>query len=148
MPDSQSAQIQSPPTPGMHFPRTAALWSLALLGGMAIAVRSTVDDRTQRPQIERILQNTSVGDTRYYSPQAQGADPLAFAGEPLVLAGTSPDPMPDSRMLLVGETDSTRFRLYVPSDRAANGMPNGNDTLGGPSWFLKTGPGQFLKVTR
>lgn len=125
------------------FSKAAIGWIGALVLGIAIAAGSAVRDRAHRRELETLHQKTSVGDKEYFPLAERDTLKLRFAGEPLILSSETPDPMPESRMVRVGETEAPRYRLYVPSERA-----NGNGEVGGPSWYLKTGPGEFLRATR
>ncbi|MEK0446109.1 MAG: hypothetical protein RLZZ399_1430 [Verrucomicrobiota bacterium] len=134
----------TPDTTEPHpFSKAAIGWMSALVLGIAIAAGSAVRDRAHRRELETLREKTSVGDKLYFPLAERGTLKLRFAGEPLVLSSETPDPMPESRMVRVGETEAPRYPLYVPSERA-----NGNGEVGGPSWYLKTGPGEFLRATR
>jgi hypothetical protein len=138
------------PTPQPHEPerevdlsRAAAGWCVALIAGIAIATGSAAYDKARRESLERAVENTAVGDSRYYSLSSATPVPLLYEGAPLVVADKTPVPMPDARMRLTGYTDDAQLRLYVPQERE-----NGNGTTGGPSWYVKAGPGSFLRTTR
>jgi hypothetical protein len=126
-----------------QFPRAAIFWICALVGGIGIAASSAVYDRGHRQNLEKAVERTAVGDKTYFPLAEREKLQLRFLGEALVISTQTPDPMPESRMILSGETEGTPFRLYVPAERA-----NGNGEVGGPSWYLKTGHGEFLRVTR
>jgi hypothetical protein len=43
-------------------------------------------------------------------------------------------------MILAGSVDGLPYKLYIPVERV--------DANGAAIWWVKTGPGQFLKVSR
>jgi hypothetical protein len=126
-----------------QFPKAVPVWITVLVVGIGIAAASAVSDRGNRKKLEQVSETTSVGDKAYFVFSEDAAKALRFATAPLVCASKSPDPMPESQMVYAGETEDHKYRLYIPSERL-----NGNGELGGPSWYLKTGPGQFLRFTR
>lgn len=122
--------------------RSAFLWALALLAGISIAAWSSASDRKNRSKLEKAVEYTAVGDTRFFNPEASPAAALFLGGKKLVPAAKSPEPRPDSRMRLEAYTDDASFRLYVPEERAP-----GDTETGGPSWYIKVERGQFLRLT-
>lgn len=130
-------------TDPVAFPNAAKIWWAAVVLGIGLAATSAVQDRAKRRDLERVYQTTSVGDKAFFPILEAEIKSLRFAEAPLLCPNPSPDPMIDSKMIFVGQTDDKRFRLYVPAERV-----NGQSELGGPSWYLKTGQGQFLRVTR
>lgn len=135
----------SPPPPEAEadLSRSAVGWTLALVAGIALATFSAASDRNRRAKLEQALENTAVGDTRFYSNEPAAATSLLFEGAPLVPAEKSPEPLPEARMRLAGYTDDASFRLYVPQERE-----NKDGAVGGPSWYLKAGKGLFLRMSR
>lgn len=129
--------------PSQLPPRVVVFWVCSLVGGIGVAAISAVYDRGHRHELEQVVERTAVGDKLYFPFAEREKTKLLFQGELLFLSTQTPDPMLESRMILSGETDGPHYRLYVPAERAT-----GNDELGGPSWYLKTGPGEFLRVTR
>jgi hypothetical protein len=134
-PDSKSA-----PDP---FPNAAGFWMLSLLAGITIATVSVVLDSLNRDDLEKVVQRTAVEDRNYFPFDERELVPLRYTGAPLIIRSTSPDPMPDSHMIREDVTEDKKFQLYIPIERL-----NGERQTGGPSWYLKTGPGQFIRVTR
>jgi hypothetical protein len=123
--------------------KAAAGWSIALVVGIAIATFSAAYNRSHLRDLERAAENTAAGDTRFYAGTTDGAPKLVFEGAPLVSAEKTPSAFPEARMRLAGYTDDATYRLYVPQERE-----NANSTTGGPSWYVKTGPGLFLRMSR
>lgn len=144
-PHSTATPPQPSPRPEgeVDLSRAAVGWTLALVVGIAIATFSAGLDRSHRSELERAAENTAVGDTRFYAATSAGTAKLLFEGAPLVPAEKAPEALPEARMRLAGYTDDASFRLYVPQER-----DNANDATGGPSWYLKTGPGLFLRMGR
>lgn len=128
---------------GADLSRSAVGWTLALVAGIALATVSAAFDRNRRSKLEYALENTAVGDSRFFPSAPSSAPPLVFEGAPLVPAEKSPEPMPEARMRLAGYTDDASYRLYVPQERE-----NGGSASGGPSWYLKVGKGLFLRMSR
>jgi hypothetical protein len=146
MKSNPSASTPPSPPPSeaeVDLSRSAVGWTLALVAGVALATFSASYDRDRRGKLEQALENTAVGDTRFYSIEPDTAPPLLFGGAPLVPAEKTPVTMPESRMRLAGYTDDASYRLYVPQERE-----NGDGTAGGPSWYLKAGKGLFLRMSR
>ena len=133
-----------PPSPEAEgdLSRAAVGWTLALVAGIALATFSASHDRDRLGKLEQASENTAVGDLRFYASQPAATPPLLFEGKPLMPAEKAPTPLPEARMRLAGYTDDASFRLYVPQERE-----NQNGATGGPSWYLKTGKGLFLRMT-
>lgn len=126
-----------------QFPKAARFWISALVVGIGIAAVSAISDRGDRKTLELISETTSVGDFAYFPMTEAEIKALRFADAPLVCASQGPAPMPESQMVYAGETADKKYRLYIPAERA-----NNSGEVGGPSWYLKTAPGQFVRVTR
>ena len=112
----------------------------AIVFGVGLAALLADRDSRNRPLIEQAVERTAVGD-RFFFP-LEGRPTLLFEGKALALAST-PEAKPESAMLLTGTADGTAYRLYVPSERL-----DANGTVGGPTWWVKTGPGLFLKASQ
>ena len=108
--------------------------------GAGLAAFMADRDSRNRPLIEQAVERTAVGD-RVFFPLG-GTPALLFEGKPLVLAST-PEAKPESAMLLTGTADGLPYRLYIPSERL-----DANGAAGGPTWWVKTGPGLFLKAVQ
>jgi hypothetical protein len=138
----------APPDPNSKtapdpFPGSAGFWMLALALGIAISAISVFQDSENRGDIEEIIQRTAVEDRNYFPFEDRDLIPIRYTGAPLIIRSPSPDPMPDSGMIREGLTEDSKYRLYIPVERL-----NGERQTGGPSWYLKTGPGHFVRVTR
>ncbi len=120
--------------------RSLAWWMGALVAGMLLAAVSASHLHRNRSSYETVAERTAVGDKTLFP--LKGGPPLRFEGEAL-LPAAEPETLPESRMRVVGVAEGVPYRLYVPEERAG---ANGN--TGGPSWWVKTGPGQFLRMGR
>jgi hypothetical protein len=128
------------PKPEIAHPRTAAIWIWVMVAGMSVAAFMADRDSRNRSLLEQAVERTAVGDRVFFPTEGRPA--LLFEGKPLVLAGAS-ESRPESAMLLAGTAEGLPYRLYAPSERM-----DANGTTGGPTWWLKTGPGLFLKASR
>ena len=138
-PNSPTAHTDALQTDAAH-PRTAVLWLGIMVLGTGVAAFMADRDSRNRSLIEQAVERTAVGDRLFFPLEKSPA--LLFEGQPLVLAG-APEMRPESGMLLVGTAEGVPYRLYVPSERM-----DANGTAGGPTWWVKTGPGLFLKTSR
>ena len=131
---------QETANPECAHPRTAVRWIVVLVVGVGFAAVVAEKDSRNRSQIEQAVERTAVGD-RVFFP-LDGGKPLYFETVPLVRS-EAPEPKLEVSMLAVGTLDGLPYKLYVPGERA-----EGNGSASGSSWWLKTGPGLFLKVSR
>lgn len=138
-PNPPTPRTDAPQTDAAH-PRTAVLWLGVLVLGVGLAAFVADRDSRNRLRIEQAVERTAVGDRLFFP--VEGSQALHFEGQPLVLGG-APEVRPESAMLLTGTADGLPYRLYVPSERM-----DANETAGGPTWWVKTGPGLFLKTSR
>jgi hypothetical protein len=129
-------QPEGTPSEAAH-PRTAVRWMVALVLGVGMAAFMADRDSRNRATIEQAVERTAVGD-RVFFP-LQGGPTLLFESAPLVLA-EAPEPRPESTMILAGAVDGLPYKLYIPLERV--------DANGTATWWVKTGPGLFLKVSR
>jgi hypothetical protein len=111
-----------------------------LVLGVGFAAFVAARDSQNRTQIEQAVERTAVGDRLLFPKEAGPA--LVFEAIPLVRA-EAPEPKPEVSMIAVGTLDGSPHKLYVPSERV-----DANGTAVSSSWWLKTGPGLFLKVSR
>ena len=126
--------------PETAHPRTAVRWLAVLVVGVGFAAVVADRDSRNRSRIEQAVERTAVGDRSFYP--LEDAPPLVFEGAPLT-RGAAAEPKQEASMLVVGTLDGLPYRLYVPGERM-----EGTDSAGGSSWWLKTAPGLFLKVSR
>jgi hypothetical protein len=113
---------------------------MLLVSGVGFAAFVAARDSQNRSRIEQAVERTAVGD-RVFFP-LEGGPELRFETTPLVRA-EAPEPKPEVSMIVTGTLDGSPHRLYVPGERV--------DVTGAAvtsSWWLKTGPGLFLKVSR
>lgn len=136
---------QQPPLPTdeADLSKAAVGWTIALVLGVAVATFSAASNKAAIGRLERAAENTAAGDGRFYPIDSDTVPKLAFGGAPLVPAEKAPETMPEARMRLAGYTDDACFRLYIPLERE-----NANGAAGGPSWYVKTAPGMFLRMSR
>ena len=141
--------VKDPNSPAAHtdvlqtdvaHPRTAVLWLGVMVLGTGVAAFMADRDSRNRSLIEQAVERTAVGDRLFFPQEKNPA--LLFEGQPLVLSG-APEVKPESAMLLAGTADGAPYRLYIPSERM-----EANGAAGGSTWWVKTGPGVFIKVSR
>jgi hypothetical protein len=133
------APSETPPPEAAH-PSVAVRWMALLVLGAGFAAFMASRDAQNRSQIEQAVERTAVGD-RLFFPQEQGPAPV-FETLPLVRA-QAPEPKSEASMIATGTLDGSPHKLYIPRERLD---ATGNSL--NSSWWLKTGPGLFLKVTR
>ena len=141
--------VKDPKSPAPHtealqpeaaHPRTAVLWMGVIVLGVGLAAFVADRDSRNRPLIEQAVERTAVGDRAFFP--LEGSPALLFEGRPLVLAN-APEAKPESGMLFAGTADGLPYKLYIPAERVGD-----NGTAGGSTWWVKTGPGLFLKLSR
>lgn len=111
-----------------------------LVLGMGGAAFMADRDARNRAFLEPAVERTAVGDRAFFPVDEKRA--LLFEAAPLVLAA-EPESRQESSMLLAGTIEGLPYRVYAPRERMeASGEANG------ATWWLKTGPGQFLKASR
>lgn len=129
--------------------KKAPLWMAALATGVCVAAVSAGVDRSNRHTLETFEQPTAVGDRTWFPKTGAPRPPLRFQNAALREVSGEVEKIPDARMRTVGRTDDGALRLYVPEERAGGANEaSGLDETGGPSWFVKTGPHTFLRLTR
>ncbi len=128
------------------FPGRGLAWRLgtALLVGLVLTLALVVWDNTRRSTLEGIVEATAVGDTRYVSmPEPLPPKPFLpvaqLDGRPLVPTGYKRYEKDEARMQSVGRDESAGLTIYQElAKKKATGKP--------VDYFLKAGPGEFLKV--
>jgi hypothetical protein len=138
-PTPPSAPSETPQPDAAH-PRLAVRWMTVLVLGVGFAAFVAARDSQNRARIEQAVERTAVGD-RLFFPK-EGGPALLFETIPLVRA-EAPEPKPEVSMFAVGTLDGSPHKLYVPSERV-----DATGTAVSSSWWLKTAPGLFLKVSR
>lgn len=133
------AAAANPPPEAAH-PSLAVRWMAVLVLGAGLAAFTASRDAQNRFFIEQAVERTAVGD-RLFFPLEGGPAPV-FETLPLVRA-QAPEPKAEASMLAAGTLDGSPHKLYLPFERfdAAGSAVSS-------SWWLKTGPGLFLKVSR
>ena len=128
---------------GKDLSKAAFAWTIVLVAGVSFAAASAFKDSRNLAVIEKAVERTAVGDKNWFPIDTNTPPALVFEGSLLIPAGKQPETMSEPRMRLAGVLESGTYRLYVPQERAGE-----NAETGGPSWYVKTGPSQFLRVTR
>ncbi len=111
-----------------------------LVLGVGFAAFVAARDSQNLARIEQAVERTAVGD-RLFFPK-EGGPALLFETIPLIRA-EAPEPKPEVSMFAVATLDGSPHKLYVPSERV-----DATGTAVSSSWWLKTAPGLFLKVSR
>jgi hypothetical protein len=139
-----AADIHPASSPQCKALDSKTLYWIAALGTCITlpAVSASLDHR-RRTSIETLSQPTAVGDHNWFHFKKEPRSAILWEGRMLRELSEQPENIPDLRMLRVGRSDDGSLHLYVPLERA-----NGTEETGGPSWFVKTGKDQFLRVTR
>jgi len=142
------APFQNTPHPSSHregkdLSKAAVAWTIVLIAGVSFAAASAFKDSQNRGVLEKAVERTAVGDRNWFPLEAEPRPSLVFEGAPLTPAAKQPETMAEVSMRIAGVTEGGNYRLYVPKERAGE-----NAETGGPSWYVKTGPGQFLRLTR
>ena len=139
----QNPPHSSPQREGKDLSKAAIAWTIVLIAGVSFAAASAFKDSQNRTTIEKAVERTAVGDRNWFPHEASPLPSLVFEGAPLTPAAKQPETMPEVRMRIAGVAEGGNYRLYVPQERAGE-----NAETGGPSWYVKTGPGQFLRLSR
>jgi hypothetical protein len=131
----------SPEIPG-H--RMAARLGAALLLALGISLVLVLRDNAHRSIIETISESSAVGDTHY----AQIPDPLPpepfppvahLEGKELIPSGYKRHEKREAEMQPVAKDPATGLTIYQAPVKA-------KDTAEPPTYFLKVGPGEFIKA--
>jgi hypothetical protein len=139
----QNSSQPSPHREGKDLSKAAVAWTIVLISGVSFAAVSAFQDSRNRTTLEKAVERTAVGDKNWFPLDAAPPASLVFEGSPLTPAAKEPETLPEVRMRLAGVAEGGNYRLYVPQERAGE-----NAETGGPSWYVKTGPGTFLRLTR
>jgi hypothetical protein len=137
---TQPPALHETPPPEAAHPSLAVRWMAVLVLGAGFAAFTASRDAQYRSVIEQAVERTAVGDRLLFPLQAGPA--LVFETLPLVRA-EAPEAKPESSMIAAGTLDGSPHRLYLPVERMDAAGSQGSST-----WWLKTGSGLFLKVSR
>ncbi len=124
--------------------RVAVRLGAALLVGLAITLALVLRDNARRSALEGIVESTAVGDTHYLPiPEPLPPEPFPAVahlhGQPLIPSGYKRHEKREADLQPVAKDAATGLTIYQAPIKA-------KDAREPPTYFLKTGPGEFLKV--
>ena len=132
-------------TPVFPGRRGAVILGMVLLAALGVALLSVLRDNARRSTLEVVQEASSLDDNQYvFVPQPPPAEPpfpvLAHLnGKPLYAAGYKRHTKLEAEMQRVARDEATGLTIYqAPVKAKEAGDP--------PTYFLKLGPGEFLKV--
>ena len=136
----------SPTDSGQPFPgqRAAVILGAALLAALGLTLALVLHDNAHRQELEVVTESSAVGDTHYYKiPDPVPEEPYpAIAhldGQALYPVGYKRHDRNEAEMEPLGIDDATGLTIYQTQPKAKEaGDPQ--------SYFIKIGPGAFLKV--
>lgn len=139
MSDSTSPDL---PFPG---PRAAVYLGAALLAGLALVLAMVLRDNARRGELEVIVESSAAGDTHYFKiPDPLPPEPFpavaTLGDKPLYPAGFKRHDKREAEMKPVAKDAATGVTIYQAPVKA------NEDDAATPTYFLKVGPGEFLKV--
>ena len=114
----------------------------ALLIGFAGVTGFAIYDRSQRENLEQVIEPTALGDTAFFQPPekfASGSVFTQFRGQPLYPTGTERHPLHDGKMQREGKDDANAHWIYRSTERGG---------VNGDYFFLKVARDQYLEVSR
>lgn len=119
----------------------------ALLIALALILILTWRDNARRSTLEVVVESSALGDTNYLPmPEPPPEPPYAavalLAGKPLYPAGFKRHERREGDLVRVAVDDRTGLSIYKVAPNA-KGEGKGDSE---PVFFLKIGPGEFLKV--
>ena len=133
--------------PDFPFPgsRTAVYLGAALLAGLVLVLAMVLRDNAHRRDLEVIVESSAVGDTHYFKiPDPMPSEPFPavahLEGKPLYPAGYKRHDKREAEMQPLTKDAATGLTIY---QAPAKGKESDDTT---PTYFLKVGPGEFLKV--
>lgn len=128
------------------FPGLSAAVRLgaALLVALALTLALVLRDNARRFTLETVVESSAAGDTRYFSiPDPLPPEPYPAVahldGQPLIPAGYKRHEKREADMQAIARDEATGLTIY----RAPVKPKEANDA---PTYFLKTGPGEFIKA--
>jgi len=129
------------PFPG---PRAALYLGGTLLAGLVLVLAMVLHDNAHRSQLEVIKESSAAGDTHYFKiPDPAPAEPFPavaqLEGKPLYPVGYKRHEKREADMQPLAKDAATGLTIYQAPAKAKDQ----EDTR---TYFLKTGPGEFLKV--
>jgi hypothetical protein len=126
--------------------RVAVRLGLALLVGLGAVLAMVWRDNTRRASLEVIVASSAVGDTHYLRlPENLPEPPVAVAtmrGRKLFPVSARRHEKIEAELLRVARDEATGLTIYQAEPKAKD--EGERDST--PTYFLKTGPGEFLKV--
>ena len=136
----------SPVESDAAFPgrRVAVYLGAALLVGLGLALVLVLRDNARRPELEVVIESSAVGDTHYLTvPDPPPPEPFPAVahldGKPLYPTGYKRHEKSEADMQPLAKDAATGLTIYqAPVKAKEAGDP--------PSYFVKVGPGVFLKV--
>jgi len=117
---------------------------VALLLALGLALALVLRDNTRRSVLEEVKEFSAVGDTRYLAiPDPLPPEPFPvvarLGGRGLVPSGYKRHEKREADMQPVAKDEATGLTIYQAPVKAKDaGEP--------ATYFLKAGPGQFIKV--
>jgi hypothetical protein len=132
------------PVPAFPGQRAAVALCVALLMGLGLALALVLRDNAHRGELEGVVESSAVGDTHYLSiPEPPPPEPFPAVahlhGQPLIPAGYKRHEKREADLQPLAKDEATGLTIYqAPVKAKEAGEP--------PTYFLKTGPGEFLKV--
>ena len=139
---NESSSTESEATfPGQ---RAAVLLGAGLLAALALILALVLRDNAHRRELEVVVESSALGDTHYYTiPDPAPEEPYpAIAhlnGQALIPVGYKRHDRNEGDMEPLAKDDATGLTIYqTPAKGKEAGDPQ--------SYFIKIGPGAFLKV--
>jgi hypothetical protein len=126
--------------------RQVVILGIGLLAGLLMALGLILWDNSRRTELETIVESTAVGDTRYFvvpdpAPPEPYPPAVHLQGKPLVPSGYKRHEKREAELQPVGKDEATGLAIYQAPVKAKD-----KDKGEPPTYFLKTGRGEFIKV--
>jgi hypothetical protein len=120
---------------------------VGLLVALALVLVMAVRDNSRRAVLEQIVESSPIGDTSYLTlPEALPPPPYpavaSLEGQPLYPVSYKRHQKSEAKLERVGRDEARGVNIY----RAALKPTESKDSGAAPTYFLKVGPGQYLKV--
>lgn len=138
---------QTEPAHEIFAQRQAVRLGAALLVALALILILTCRDNAHRSTLEVVVQSSAVGDTNYARlPEPEPEPPYqaiaALHGQPLYPTDYKRHERSEADMVRVAVDEATGLAIYQGPPKAKDDETKGP----GPAYFLKLGPGEFLRV--